>query len=418
MKTVKMNFTANYIKSAAITITLLTGLATAIALQAKAQGVAAAEPPSSGNLANLPRPAQSAISAALGRGERGYSATKALDGFHLENAEQQLEAEVSSRGVEVNLAQQNWTVRLQGYGRGTDLITVDPATPKAEKNRVEYDRGAMTEWYINGPLGLEQGFTLNARPGQARNLPLTIVLAVSGNLTANIDADKAGLTLVDHFGDPAMRYTGLRAYDASGKALHALLQVQGQQLILEVDDAGAAYPVIVDPFIEKTKLVSSTGMEGDKFGYSVAIDTDGTVVVGAPSAGGSGAAYIFEKPDKGWGDLTTETCKLTTGANAADRFGFAVSIKSSVVVVGAPYATGSGRAYVFVRPDKGWPQAGLNTPDAILVPVAGAAPYRFGWSVSYYGGAAAVGAPGRSTGAVYIFYTPSDGWKAEGSECH
>ena len=31
-------------------------------------------------------------------------------------------------------------------------------------NRVVYRHGSLEEWYVNGPLGLEQGFTLGARP--------------------------------------------------------------------------------------------------------------------------------------------------------------------------------------------------------------------------------------------------------------
>ena len=37
----------------------------------------------------------------------------------------------------------------------------------AKSNRVELERGRISEWYVNGPLGLEQGFTLQAPPGYA-----------------------------------------------------------------------------------------------------------------------------------------------------------------------------------------------------------------------------------------------------------
>jgi hypothetical protein len=30
--------------------------------------------------------------------------------------------------------------------------------PEAQGNRVVYDRGAVSEWYVNDPRGLEQGF--------------------------------------------------------------------------------------------------------------------------------------------------------------------------------------------------------------------------------------------------------------------
>ena len=45
-------------------------------------------------------------------------------------------------------------------------MRVEAAEPRAEANRVEYRRGEVTEWYVNGPLGLEQGFTLARAPDQ------------------------------------------------------------------------------------------------------------------------------------------------------------------------------------------------------------------------------------------------------------
>ena len=35
--------------------------------------------------------------------------------------------------------------------------------PRASANRVTYARGPISEWYVNGPLGLEQGFTIAVR---------------------------------------------------------------------------------------------------------------------------------------------------------------------------------------------------------------------------------------------------------------
>jgi len=35
---------------------------------------------------------------------------------------------------------------------------------KTSESKVEYTRGDIVEWYINSPLGIEQGFTLNSRP--------------------------------------------------------------------------------------------------------------------------------------------------------------------------------------------------------------------------------------------------------------
>ena len=88
------------------------------------------------------------------------------------------------------------------------------------------------------------------------------------------------------------------------RELRAWLQVQGGQLWLRVDDDGAQYPIMVDPFVEQAQLTASGGAAGDVFGSSVAVSGD-TVVVGAPYAdsGGNsnqGAAYVFVKPGGGW----------------------------------------------------------------------------------------------------------------------
>lgn len=61
---------------------------------------------------------------------------------------------------------------LVGYGYGSDIRPAPPAQLHVAGNRVEYRRGdtaagsppQLTEWYLNGPLGLEQGFTLLAPP--------------------------------------------------------------------------------------------------------------------------------------------------------------------------------------------------------------------------------------------------------------
>ncbi len=69
-------------------------------------------------------------------------------------------------------------------------------------------------------------------------------------------------------------------------------------ILLHVDDAGARYPIAVDPLVwsEVKKLMATDAEEDDLFGY-VAFSGD-TVVIGAPQedAGGSdaGAAYVFK----------------------------------------------------------------------------------------------------------------------------
>ena len=59
-------------------------------------------------------------------------------------------------------------LRLAEAGYGHRLQPVGGARPKADANRVSYQRAGLTEWYANGPLGLEQGFTIPRRPATLR----------------------------------------------------------------------------------------------------------------------------------------------------------------------------------------------------------------------------------------------------------
>src|SRR5215207_2897522 len=97
-------------------------------------------------------------------------------------------------------------------------------------------------------------------------------------------------------------------------ALPARLTADGEQVVIEVEDCGATYPLTIDPvFTLQEKLPAEGGSASDSFGYSVALSGD-TAVVGAYSEdGGSnyqqGSAYVFTRGDGVW----TERQKLTAG---------------------------------------------------------------------------------------------------------
>src|SRR5262249_4598513 len=88
------------------------------------------------------------------------------------NTAHKLYASFTLNGVELALASKvdanapwQWRMELRGCGYGEDIKAVSQAAEfVASGNRFEYQRGALTEWYVNGPLGLEQGFTLFEPP--------------------------------------------------------------------------------------------------------------------------------------------------------------------------------------------------------------------------------------------------------------
>jgi len=381
---------------------------------------------SSTDLSNLPLSAAVTISAALGRDNPAYHAVALGEGFRAENPKHVLTAELTRQGVKVLTAGAYWGLAWSGYGHGEVLEMGSPATPEAEANRVVYRRGALTEWYVNGPLGFEQGFTIES-PAATRAGLLTLAFTLSGDLTPSIDSGGDALTLRRADGQTALRYSGLVAHDADGRELPAWLEIEGRRLLLRVNDAAARYPVVVDPIVQLAKLTASDGAQNDFFGFSVAISGD-SVVVGAPfdeigTALNRGSAYVFVKPATGWA-TATETAKLTASDGlAGDNFGASVAISSNVVVVGAfgdDIGTGfnrfnRGSAYVFVKPGTGWANmtetAKLTASDG----TGGASDSdefgdQFGNSVSISGDTVLVGAFRDVQGSAYVFVKPIAGW--------
>lgn len=368
--------------------------------------------------ATLPIEAQSGVSAALGRDVPGYGVWFGGGTRHAVNAQQGVTADFSAQGVEIHAAGARWGMTLSGYGYGRDIRAVASATPQASDNRVGYRHGFLTEWYVNGPFGLEQGFTLSRPPRRGKGtLALTIVLALSGDLAAELDPGSNGLSMKRKGGPPLLRYSGLAASDAGGRELRASLEVQGDRLLLRVDDSRARYPITIDPMVQAAELTASNGQSGDLLGYSVAVSGN-TVVVGAPGGNSAqGAAYIFVKAASGWANLTTAELTASDGA-ASDEFGYSVAIEGNTVVAGAYGVTiGSNRydqgaAYVFVQPPGGWKDM---TQTAKLTASNGAKDDWFGASVSISGNAIAIGAPYAENdsydGAVYVFVKPASGWR-------
>ena len=112
----------------------------------------------------VPLGAVGPISAVLGRDLPGYGVV----GLTATNAEQDLRAEFSSTGVKVVSGRLRLGLALVGYGYAGSsgaLPALAPVAPVAGANRALYSYGPLSEWWANGPAGLEQGFTVSSRPG-------------------------------------------------------------------------------------------------------------------------------------------------------------------------------------------------------------------------------------------------------------
>jgi hypothetical protein len=381
-------------------------------------------------LSSLPAAAQGSVSAALGRDDSSYWFHANPGSVHAENPRHAMALDFTRHGVEVDSKGARWGLALRGYGYGDQRIAVRQAAPQAKANRIEYERGALTEWYINGPLGLEQGFTLAQPPGKAsgktNDLPLTLALAFSGDSTAELDAAGTALTLKGKNGQATARISGLVAYDAAGRALPGRFALHGDELLLQVDDAGAQYPLVVDPFVQQAELTASDGAAGDQFGFSIALSGDGnTAVVGAfgHTVNGNvyqGAAYVFTNSGGNW----SQQAELSASDGAAgDWFGDSVALSGdgNTAVLGASgHAVNGnqiqGAAYVFTNSAGSWSQqAELTASDGVYDD-------EFGISValSSDGNTALVGALFHTVngntnyqGAAYVFANSAGSWSQQ-----
>jgi hypothetical protein len=373
---------------------------------------------------SLPAGAQAPVSAALGEDSPAYRVTAAAGGYRAHNPGQRLALRFTRAGVSVRLRRTQLRLALRDVGYGDRLRPVGASDPTAAANRVSYALGGgVREWYANGPLGLEQGFDIERAPAGGRG-PLTLSLALSGNLRPRLVRD--GVSLTGH--GATLRYAGLVVRDARGRKLHAWLELRRHTVLIRIIDHRARYPLRVDPWFQNAEL---TATSGEKFGDSVAV-SDNTIVVGAPGANdGAGAVYVFTSTTGAWANATP-TAELTAsnpenGSDAfgGDQLGQSVAIDGSTIVAGAPYWTqysnsgnieDEGAVYEWTLPKSGvWTNA---TQTAILTATNLTDNDYLGASVAIQGSTIVAGAPNHLSetplggpGSVYVYTMPTvGGW--------
>jgi len=350
---------------------------------------------------SVPVAARGPVSATLGAGQRVYQVHARAGSLVATN--RGLRASFDRAGVFVRSGTSTLGLRLAGVGA---------VAPTVHANRVTYSYRGIEEWFANGPLGLEQGFTL-------AHAPATVSLALSGS--AHPALADGGKALV--FGHSGLTYRGLTAIDARGHVLRSWLALRNGSVLIRVDARHAAFPVRIDPFIVDAELTASDAASGYKLGDSVAISADGSTIVAGAEGNTSqpGAAYVFTEPGGGWAG-GTETAKLTAsdGQNN-DELGSSVAISSdgSTIVVGAMGSNShQGAAYVFSEPGGGWSS---ETEAAKLTASDGLSNSYLGCSVgiSADGSTVVAGAYRASVGghfnqgAAYVFTKPGGGWSSE-----
>ena len=315
-------------------------------------------------LQTLPVPVRAQASAAIGSDEAAYR----VHGLAAGNPAQKLQERFTRGGVVIGSGGAALSLRLVAVGRPGSLQTPPPTLPRTSANRVSYSHSGLTEWYANGPLGLEQGFDLSQRPsGQGK---LSLALGVHGSLEPRLQ--RGGVVFVDRDGRTVLRYGGLLATDARGRKVQTGLSVTRGRLLLQVSDASATYPLRVDPMIQQgTKLVAPGNESGSgNFGLSVSLSGDGnTALIGGPEDNGRvGAAWVFTRSGSTWTQQQKLTAASGTETGSAD-FGRSVALSTdgnTALIGGINDNSSAGAAWVFTRSGSTWTQKQkLTAPDEV-----------------------------------------------------
>jgi hypothetical protein len=284
-------------------------------------------------------------------------------------------------------------LELAGAGRGQRLAAVPSGRVVSDGPRVEIRRPGLVEWYRNSPEGLEQGFTLERRPGGEG--PLVLELTLSGARAKRVGPE---LRIETQTGR-RLAYGALAAQDADGNAVAARLETPAKDRIaIVVDDRGARYPLVIDPLLTASADTQLESNQGGNcagapptcpfFGGAVAgagdVNGDGyaDVIVGAEEydAGqtNEGAAFVFLGSAAGIPDGDPATAATQLESNQANAlFGTTVAGAGDVngdgyvdVIVGAQdYDSGQtdeGAAFVFLGSAAGIPDGNPSTADTQL----------------------------------------------------
>ncbi len=339
-----------------------------------------------------------------------------------------------------------WMLNLAVTGYGATGVTQRATDAKLEVagNGVQYDRGDLVEWYVNHSGGLEQGFTLFRGPS-GDGARLVIDMVYDGDLQAHLVEEGAAVEFTAA-GVRVLRYGEVHAYDATGAALPAYLELEKTHIRLVVDAAHAVYPLTIDPLFTTPDWAVEGPQTGAGFGAAVSaagdVNGDGysDIVIGAPDFddGEPGAGKVFVYYGSANGPSTTAGW-TAEGNQTGAHLGAGVSLAGDVngdgygdLIVSAPdyddAQAGVGAVYVYFGSGDGL----SATPDWTAVgDQAGA---RFGGAVRLAGdvdgdgysdiiiGAPDYDAGATDTGKVFVYHGSANGpgstpdWTAAGDQ--
>ena len=293
-----------------------------------------------------------------------------------------------------------YSLALIGHQRQDQrMVAWTDARHCTDGDRDLWTQGDLEVHYSYLKDGVQQDFLLLERPLGMGTVGIN--LSYPADLQPLI-VDGTGAHFVTCEGSFAFAYTGLRAWDACGTPLQALMSVDtdNARLMLQVDDRNAVYPLMVDPVATTHDALLLGTSSGGRYGRSVStagdLNGDGysDVVISAREASNGqaseGLVYVHYGSAAGISVVPNVVLEID---QASASFGNSVSTAGDIngdgygdLIVGAPNwesnaATLGSEGAIFIYYGSA---TGIGTVPDVTRRANSAAKY-MGWSVACAG---------------------------------
>jgi hypothetical protein len=207
-----------------------------------------------------------AVRARIDAGQYRFLADSA--GYRARSVEEGLQARFDRNGAHFSTytekgsdAAGNVTLRFAAWGRAgseREVESVEPVLGACNDvdrvdeqgecvQRLELHRDGLVEWWDNTSRGLQQAWTIDAKP--AGKGPLQLLVDVEGASASSEAGNSVSLRRAD---GSVIEYDELYIVDADGQTLEGSLRAEAGRIVISFDDGGARYPVTVDPVASLT----------------------------------------------------------------------------------------------------------------------------------------------------------------------
>jgi len=222
-------------------------------------------------------------------GVTASSITPSATGARLKALMQDLEGEATPDGLWLTSTAEEdggkvnrFRVKAAAFGRSSSIVMPSTGAVHASQQSAVWLRPGLIEEYSVSSEGVRQDFVVMQRPMGAGEA-LALDLEITGAL---VEAADYGVKVTVTATGRELAYSRLKVTDATGRELSARFDiVNPERLRITVQDAGAVYPVRIDPTFSDADWVainpSIPGANGNVTAF--AIDGSGVLYVGVSS---------------------------------------------------------------------------------------------------------------------------------------